>query len=96
MLAQRTLKSLTRAVGVGLHSGERVELTLRPAPVDTGIVFRRIDLDPIVEFPASAMAVGDTRMAVGRIGAPQWAALFDDEAHGAGAADIKDPCRLDH
>jgi UDP-3-O-[3-hydroxymyristoyl] N-acetylglucosamine deacetylase len=44
MLAQRTLKSLTRAVGVGLHSGERVELTLRPAPPDTGIVFRRIDL----------------------------------------------------
>ena len=44
MLQQRTLKSLTRAVGVGLHSGQRVELTLRPAPVDTGIVFRRVDL----------------------------------------------------
>ncbi|MDO8887748.1 MAG: UDP-3-O-acyl-N-acetylglucosamine deacetylase, partial [Hydrogenophaga sp.] len=44
MLAQRTLKSLTKAVGVGLHSGQRVELTLRPAPPDTGIVFRRVDL----------------------------------------------------
>ena len=44
MLRQGTLKSLTRAVGVGLHSGDRVELTLRPAQPDTGIVFRRIDL----------------------------------------------------
>ena len=43
MLKQRTLKTLTRAVGVGLHSGQRVELTLRPAPADTGIVFRRVD-----------------------------------------------------
>jgi UDP-3-O-[3-hydroxymyristoyl] N-acetylglucosamine deacetylase len=44
MVPQRTLKSLTRAVGVGVHSGQKVELTLRPAPVDTGIVFRRTDL----------------------------------------------------
>jgi UDP-3-O-[3-hydroxymyristoyl] N-acetylglucosamine deacetylase len=63
MLAQRTLKSLTRAVGVGLHSGERVELTLRPASPDTGIVFRRIDLPEPVEVPANAQSVTDTRMA---------------------------------
>ena len=63
MLAQRTLKSLTRAVGVGLHSGERVELTLRPAPPDTGIVFRRIDLPEPVDIPVGALAVTDTRLA---------------------------------
>ena len=63
MLKQRTIKQLVRTTGVGLHSGTKVELTLRPAAIDTGIVFRRVDLDPIVEFPASAMAVGDTRMA---------------------------------
>jgi len=63
MLKQRTIKELVRTTGVGLHSGTKVELTLRPAAPDTGIVFRRVDLDPIVEFPASAMAVGDTRMA---------------------------------
>ncbi len=63
MLQQRTLKTLTRAVGVGLHSGQRVELTLRPAPPDTGIVFRRIDLAQPVDIPVSAQAVTDTRMA---------------------------------
>ena len=63
MLAQRTLKSLTRAVGVGLHSGQRVELTLRPAPPDTGVVFRRVDLPVPVDIPISATAVTDTRMA---------------------------------
>jgi UDP-3-O-[3-hydroxymyristoyl] N-acetylglucosamine deacetylase len=63
MLAQRTLKSLTRAVGVGLHSGQRVELTLRPAQPDTGIVFRRIDLPDPVDIPVSTLAVTDTRMA---------------------------------
>jgi UDP-3-O-[3-hydroxymyristoyl] N-acetylglucosamine deacetylase len=63
MLQQRTLKSLTRAVGVGLHSGHRVELTLRPAPVDTGIVFRRVDLAQPVDIPVNATAVCDTRMA---------------------------------
>ncbi len=63
MLAQRTLKSLTRAVGVGLHSGDRVELTLRPAPPDTGIVFRRVDLPEPVDIPVSALAVTDTRLA---------------------------------
>ena len=63
MLKQRTLKSLTRAVGVGLHSGQRVELTLRPAPPDTGIVFRRVDLPDPVDIVMSATAVTDTRMA---------------------------------
>lgn len=63
MLQQRTIKSLTRAVGVGLHSGQRVELTLRPAPPDTGIVFRRIDLPVPVDIPVSAVSVTDTRMA---------------------------------
>ena len=63
MLAQRTLKTLTRAVGVGLHSGQRVELTLRPAQPDTGIVFRRIDLPEPVDIPVSTQAVTDTRMA---------------------------------
>jgi len=62
MLKQRTLKSLIRATGVGLHSGERVTMVLRPAAPDTGIVFRRIDLDPVIDLPASALAVGDTRM----------------------------------
>ena len=63
MLAQRTLKSLTKAVGVGLHSGQRVELTLRPAPPDSGIVFRRVDLPQPVDIVVSAEAVTDTRMA---------------------------------
>ncbi len=63
MLAQRTLKSLTKAVGVGLHSGQRVELTLRPAAADTGIVFRRVDLPQPVDIPISALAVTDTRLA---------------------------------
>jgi UDP-3-O-[3-hydroxymyristoyl] N-acetylglucosamine deacetylase len=63
MLQQRTLKSLTRAVGVGLHSGQKVEMVLRPAPPDTGIVFRRIDLPTPVSIPVRASAVCDTRMA---------------------------------
>ena len=63
MLQQRTLKTLTRAVGVGLHSGQRVELTLRPAQPDTGIVFRRVDLAQPVDIPVSAEAVTDTRLA---------------------------------
>src|SRR3954468_1907925 len=63
MLRQRTLKTLTRAVGVGLQSGQRVELTLRPAQPDTGIVFRRVDLPIPVDIPISANAVTDTRLA---------------------------------
>ena len=63
MIAQRTLKTLTKAVGVGLHSGQRVELTLRPAPPDTGIRFRRVDLAEPVEIPVEATSVTDTRLA---------------------------------
>ena len=63
VLQQRTLKSLTRAVGVGVHSGQRVELTLRPAQPDTGIVFRRVDLPQPVDIPMVASSVSDTRMA---------------------------------
>jgi UDP-3-O-[3-hydroxymyristoyl] N-acetylglucosamine deacetylase len=63
MLAQRTLKSLTKAVGVGLHGGQRVELTLRPAAPDTGIVFRRVDLPEPVDIPVTAESVTDTRLA---------------------------------
>ena len=63
MLAQRTLKTLTKAVGVGLHSGQRVELTLRPAGPNTGIVFRRVDLPEPVDINVSAEAVTDTRLA---------------------------------
>jgi UDP-3-O-[3-hydroxymyristoyl] N-acetylglucosamine deacetylase len=63
VLQQRTIQSLTRAVGVGLHSGQRVELTLRPALPDTGIVFRRVDLSQAVDIPVHALAVSDTRLA---------------------------------
>ena len=62
MLRQRTLKSLIRASGVGLHSGIKVNMILRPAAPNTGIVFRRVDLDPVVDLPARADQVGDTRM----------------------------------
>ena len=65
MPRQRTLKNLIRATGVGLHSGDKVFLTLRPAPVDTGIVFRRIDLDPVVEIPARASLVSETVLCTG-------------------------------
>ncbi len=63
MLAQRTIKTLTQAVGVGLHSGQRVELTLRPAPPGSGIVFRRVDLAEPVDIHISAHCVTDTRLA---------------------------------
>jgi UDP-3-O-[3-hydroxymyristoyl] N-acetylglucosamine deacetylase len=63
MLQQRTIKSLTRAVGVGVHSGQKVELALRPAAPDSGIVFRRTDLPVPVDIPVSAHTVCDTRMA---------------------------------
>jgi len=62
MLRQRTLKSLIRASGVGLHGGVKVNMTLRPAAPDTGIVFRRVDLPEPVDLPAKALMVGDTRM----------------------------------
>ncbi len=63
MLRQRTLKSLVRATGVGLHSGAKVSLTLRPAAPGAGIVFRRVDLNVPVEIEANPFNVGDTRMA---------------------------------
>ena len=63
MLAQRTLKSITHAVGLGVHSGQKVELTLKPAPPDSGIVFRRVDLPVPVDIPVSVGSVSDTRMA---------------------------------
>ena len=63
MLRQRTIQEVTKSTGIGLHSGTRVVLSMRPAPVDTGIVFRRIDIDPPVDLPANAMTIGDTRMA---------------------------------
>ena len=63
MLQQRTLQAMTRAVGVGVHGGHRVELTLRPAPPDHGIVFRRVDLPQPVVIKVEASAVSDTRMA---------------------------------
>jgi UDP-3-O-[3-hydroxymyristoyl] N-acetylglucosamine deacetylase len=63
MLQQRTIKSITRAVGLGVHGGQKVELTFRPAPVDAGISFRRVDLPQPVTIPVSATSVCDTRMA---------------------------------
>ena len=62
MITQRTLKNVIRATGVGLHTGEKVYLTLRPASPDTGIVFRRVDLDPPVDVPARSENVSDTRL----------------------------------
>lgn len=62
MIRQRTLKNPIRATGVGLHTGEKVYLTLHPAPPDSGVVFRRTDLNPAVEIPARAENVGDTTL----------------------------------
>lgn len=62
MIKQRTLKNPIRATGVGLHTGQKVYLTLLPAAIDAGIVFRRTDLDPVVEIPAKAENVGDTTL----------------------------------
>ncbi|UZE95554.1 UDP-3-O-acyl-N-acetylglucosamine deacetylase [Alkalimarinus alittae] len=62
MIRQRTLKNTIRATGVGLHSGKKVYLTLKSAPIDTGIVFCRTDLDPVVEIPARAENVGETTL----------------------------------
>lgn len=63
MIRQRTLRDTVKTTGVGLHCGTRVELTMRPAPVNSGIVFRRVDITPPVSLPANAMSIGDTRMA---------------------------------
>ena len=62
MIKQRTLKNVIRATGVGLHTGKKVLLTLRPASANTGIIFRRVDLDPAVEIPAKPKYVGDTSL----------------------------------
>lgn len=62
MLGQRTLKNTIRASGIGLHSGQKVLMTVRPAPVDSGIVFQRVDLDPPVDIRALATNVGDTML----------------------------------
>lgn len=62
MLRQRTLKNSIRATGIGLHTGDKVFMTLRPAAADTGIVFRRVDLDPPVDIPATALNVGQTML----------------------------------
>jgi UDP-3-O-[3-hydroxymyristoyl] N-acetylglucosamine deacetylase len=62
MIRQRTLRNSIKATGVGLHTGEKVLLTLSPAPVDTGIVFRRTDLNPVAEIPARADLVGETTL----------------------------------
>jgi UDP-3-O-[3-hydroxymyristoyl] N-acetylglucosamine deacetylase len=62
MLKQRTLRTTIKATGVGLHTGARVEIALRPAAADTGIVFHRVDIDPPVSIPADASHVGDTRL----------------------------------
>ncbi|HBS61205.1 MAG TPA: UDP-3-O-[3-hydroxymyristoyl] N-acetylglucosamine deacetylase, partial [Stenotrophomonas sp.] len=65
MIPQRTLKNTIRATGVGLHSGDKVYMTLRPAPVNHGIVFRRVDLDPVVEVPARADLVTEVTLCTG-------------------------------
>ena len=70
MTRQRTLKNVIRATGVGLHSGEKVLLPLRPAPIDTGIVFRRVDLEPIVEIPAQGDLVTETTLCTGLSSGP--------------------------
>jgi UDP-3-O-[3-hydroxymyristoyl] N-acetylglucosamine deacetylase len=62
MIKQRTLKNVIEATGITLHGGERARITLRPAPVNTGILFRRIDLDPVVDIPALAEFVGETTL----------------------------------
>ena len=65
MIRQRTLRNAIKATGVGLHTGDKVYLTLAPAPVNTGIVFRRVDLDPVVEIPGRADNVADTTLSTG-------------------------------
>jgi UDP-3-O-[3-hydroxymyristoyl] N-acetylglucosamine deacetylase len=61
-MRQRTLKDSVHAAGIGLHSGAKVYMTLRPAAPNTGIVFRRVDLDPVVDIPAQALNVGETTL----------------------------------
>ncbi len=63
MIRQRTIKGMVRATGVGLHSGKKVYMALRPAAANTGVVFRRIDLEPPVDIPADPFHVQDTKLA---------------------------------
>ena len=77
MVKQRTLKTIVQATGVGLHTGEKVYLTLRPAPANSGIVFRRVDLPRPVDIPAEAHSVHDTRLSTCL------------EAHGARVATVE-------
>ena len=72
MIKQRTIKTSVTATGVGLHKGDKVTLTLRPAPENTGIIFRRVDLEPIVEFKSAPELVRDTTMCT---------CLIDDDGH---------------
>lgn len=67
MIRQRTLKNVIKATGITLHGGERAELTLRPAPPNTGIIFHRTDLNPVVEIKARAQNVGDTTLSTSLI-----------------------------
>ena len=62
MIKQRTIKQSVQETGIGLHKGDKVTMTLRPAPANTGIVFRRVDLEPHADIPARAEAVGDTML----------------------------------
>lgn len=62
MIKQRTLKQAAKVTGIGLHSGKKVTLTLRPAPANTGIIYARTDLEPVVYFPASAESIRDTQL----------------------------------
>lgn len=62
MIKQRTIKQAVSVTGIGLHKGEKVTMTLRPAPANFGIVYRRIDIEPFVDIPAKADAVGDTML----------------------------------
>ncbi|MFA0697942.1 UDP-3-O-acyl-N-acetylglucosamine deacetylase, partial [Vibrio sp. 10N.222.49.C9] len=62
MIRQRTLKEIVKTTGVGLHSGRKVTLTLRPAATNTGVIYRRTDLEPAVDFPADANSVRDTML----------------------------------
>ena len=74
MIKQRTLKRIVQATGVGLHTGKKVTLTLRPAPANTGVIYRRTDLNPPVDFPADAKSVRDTMLCtclVNEVNAPE-------------------------
>ena len=62
MIKQRTLKNAIRTTGVGLHTGKKIYLTLLPGEIDSGIIFRRVDLDPVVEIKATAKNVGETTL----------------------------------